>query len=611
MKNFFTSMLGALVALVVFSGGALLLFVGILGALVSLSGDKKAPGFERGSYLVYDLEANITDAPVVIDFGQFTGSHQPTLQLRAMTRAIRAAKSDDRIAGIVITGSLAPAGYGSGLAALKEVRAALSDFKSGGKPIKAYLESASTKDYYIASVASEIVLDPYGLILMPGLASEPMFFTGAFEKYGIGVQVTRVGKYKSFVEPFTRKEMSPESREQTQKLLNDLWGSLLADIGEARTLPVGEIQAVVDAEGMIRPEAAKLAKLVDRIAYRDEVLAEIRAATGPASADKITFKQIALSAYAKIAKDNVDIVKTSDVEAPAVSSGRGRVAIVYAEGDIVDGDGELGDVGGVRFAREIRRLRQDANVKAIVLRVNSPGGSASASEHIGREVELAKKVKPVIVSMGSYAASGGYWISAYGDRIFAEPTTVTGSIGVFGIQFDVQKLANNVGLTFDSVKTGRFADSLTITRPKSDAELAVVQNMVDWIYGEFLRKVADARKLDPAVVAEIAQGRVWSGAEAKQLGLVDELGGLDDAVKFAAEKAGLGRNFRVVEFPQKKELAEALTELMERFSPDARVTNRGLVAEMTQRFQKEVSALKSFNDPKGIYTRMPLELSIR
>jgi protease-4 len=608
MKNFFTSLLGALVALVIFCGGALLLFIGIIGAIVALSGDKKAPTFERGSYLVYDLAANITDAPPMIDFGQFTGEHHSTHQLRTMTRALRAAKSDDRIAGLVITGSLTSAGYGSGLAALREVREALLDFKSGGKPVHAYLESVTTQDYYLASTASEVVLDPYGLILMPGLASEPMFFAGMFEKYGIGVQLSRAGKYKAFGEPFTRKEMSAENREETQKLLGDLWGSLRDDIAGARGLTAEEVQAVVDAEGIIRPEAAKFAKLVDRIAYRDEVLAAIRAKTGPSADDKISFKQISLAAYVRITRDVADVGKSGDA---APSSGRGRIAIVYAEGDIVDGDGEQGDVGGVRFAKEIRRLRQDSNVKAIVLRVNSPGGSASASEYIGREIQLAKKVKPVVVSMGSYAASGGYWISAYGDRIFAEPTTVTGSIGVFGLQFDVQKLANNVGITFDRVKTGRYADMLTISRPKTDAELAIMQGMIDWTYGEFLRKVSEGRKLQPEVVAEIAQGRVWSGAEAKKLGLVDELGGLDAAIKFAAEKAGLGRSYRIVEFPQKKELAEALTELMERFSPEARAGSHGVVAEITRRFQKEVAALKNFNDPQGIYARMPLELSIR
>lgn len=605
-------MLGTLLALLIFSGAAVLLFIGLLGAVVALNSDKKAPSMEPGSFLVFDLATNITDAPPQVDFSQLTSEHSTTLQLRAVTRALRAAKSDERITGILLKGSLTPAGYGSGFAALKEVRSALVDFRSSGKPVRAYLEAVTTKDYYLASAAGEIALDPYGMIIMPGLASEPMFFTGAFEKYGIGVQVTRVGKYKSFVEPYTRKDMSSENREQTQKLLNDLWGSMLSDMAQSRSLSVEKIQTVVDAEGIIRPEPAKAAKLVDRIAYRDEIIAELRSKTGPSAHDKITFKQIEIGAYAKIAKDNVDVAKkASPSDTPATGASRGRVAIVYAEGSIVDGNGNRDDIGGVKFARELRRLRGDDTVKAIVLRVNSPGGSASASENIAREVRLARKVKPVIVSMGTYAASGGYWIAADGDRIFAEPTTITGSIGVFGLQFDVQKLANNVGLTFDAVKTGKYADAITITRPKSDEELAIFQKMVDWIYGEFVGKVAVARKLKKEDVEEIAQGRVWSGSEAKKLGLVDEIGGLDDAIQYAVKKAGLGKNYRIVEYPQKKELFEALSELVDRFSPDARAQTGSAVRQITERLQREFATLKTYNDPQGVYARMPMELSLR
>jgi protease-4 len=262
----------------------------------------------------------------------------------------------------------------------------------------------------------------------------------------------------------------------------------------------------------------------------------------------------------------------------------------------------------------LRRLRQDEDVKAVVLRVNSPGGSASASEVIQREIRLIKKVKPVIVSMGSYAASGGYWISAYGDRIFAEPTTITGSIGVFGIQFDVQKLANDFGLTFDSVKTGKFADALTISRPKTPEELAVFQRMVDWIYGEFIAKVAEARKLDRARVEEIAQGRVWSGTEAKEIGLVDELGGLDAAIAYAAQKVGLGANYRLVEYPRPKELFEAIQELIEKNAPGLASSKLAaphtLAGKVAARLEQELKVLRAFNDPQGVYARLPLSIAI-
>jgi protease-4 len=434
-----------------------------------------------------------------------------------------------------------------------------------------------------------------------------MFYAGAFEKYGIGVQVTRVGKYKSAVEPFTRTAMSTENREELQKLLGDLWGDILADIAPARGASVAEIQATVDAEGIIRPEPAKAAGLVDRIAYRDEIYDGLKAKTGRAGS-KETFKQIALGDYAKLAKDVVDAPK-KDGEASRFS-GKGRVAVVYAEGEIVDGEGDVGDVGGSRFSRELRKLRQDDDVKAIVLRVNSPGGSASAAETIQREVRLTKKVKPVIISMGSYAASGGYWIAAYGDRIFAEPTTITGSIGVFGIQFDVKKLANDFGITFDSVKTGKFADALTISRPKTAEEMAVFQRMVDWIYGEFITKVAEGRAMQRERVEEIAQGRVWSGTEAVKLGLVDELGGLDAAVAFAAKKAGLGANYRLLEYPHKKELMETIQEFIEKVVPE-NTRASGIAVKLAQRLENEVKVLRSFNDPQGVYARLPLNLVIR
>ena len=607
MKNFFTSMLGALVALIIFAGGCMVLFIGFIAALASIGGaEKAAPSFERGSYLVFDLSSHITDAPPPVDLTLF-GARNEKLQLRTVTRALRSAAKDDRVAGVFISGDLSAAAFGSGYASLREIRAALNEVKAAGKPVVAYLTYATTKSYYLASAASDLAIDPYGVILMPGLASEPMFFAGAFEKYGINVQVTRVGKYKSAVEPFTRRDMSPENREEIQKLLNDLWGGLLEDMAPSRKLTAEKIQATVDKEGILRAEQAKAGQFVDRIAYRDQVYDGLKAKTGRAGT-KEPFKQIKLEDYAKIAKDIAD-TPVHGVEL-AKPGGRGRIAVVYAEGEIVDGEGELDEVGGTKFSRTLRKLRQDEDVKAIVLRVNSPGGSASASEVIQREVRLIKEAKkPIIVSMGSYAASGGYWIATYGDRIFAEPSTITGSIGVFGIQFDVQKLANNFGITFDSVKTGKFADALTISRPKTPEELAVFQRMVDWIYGEFVGKVAESRKLDVAVVQEIAQGRVWSGVEAKKIGLVDELGGLDAAIAYAAQKASLGSNYRLIEYPRQRELIEAIQELIEKNTPGF-AKSGSLAATIARQLESELKLLKTFNDPQGVYARLPMNLSI-
>ena len=606
MKNFFTSMLGAFAALLVFSLGGVVLLAGVIAALAAISGaEKNAPTFERGSYLVFNLSTNITDAPAPVDLGVFSG-RQESLQLRTITRALRSAATDDRIAGVFLTGDLTPEAFGTGYAALKEVRNALNNFKATGKPIVAYLTFATTKTYYLASAASDLVIDPYGIVLLPGLATEPTFFAGAFEKYGINVQVTRVGKYKSAVEPYTRREMSPENREELQELLNDIWGGLLADVAPSRDLTPEQIQATVDAEGMIRAQPAKEGRLVDRIAYRDEVYDGLKARTGRAGS-KEPFKQIALTDYAKVVKEGAE-----GVGAKKKTSGRGgRIAVVYAEGEIVDGEGDLGEIGGSKLSRELRKLRQDGNVKAVVLRVNSPGGSAAASEVIQREVRLIKKVKPLVVSMGSYAASGGYWISAYADRIFAEPATITGSIGVFGLQFDIQKLAGNFGVTFDSVKTGRFADALTISRPKSPEELAVLQRMVDWIYGEFVAKVAEGRNLTPEKVEAIAQGRVWSGSAAVENGLVDELGGLDAAIAHAAEKAGLSGNYRLVELPRRKELLEVIQDFVERAAPGSTKSSTDVVAQISRRLAAELQVIRAFNDPHGVYARLPLTMVLR
>lgn len=605
MKNFFTSLLGSLVALVLFFGGCMFLGLVFILALAAL-GQKQPVAVQPGSYLVFDLSANIQDAPLEFDgaalFGPLMGGERlQTLQLRTVTRALRAAAKDSRIAGLLITGSVRPIGYGSGFGTLKEVRAALQAFKASGKPVMAYLNFATTRDYYLASTAGDVVLDPYGVILMPGLASQPLFVAGFFEKFGVGVQVTRVGKYKSAIEPYTRKDLSPENREQIQQLLDDIWADLLGDIAASRRLTPAEVQGAVDAEGLITATSAVAHKLADRSAYRDQVIDELKVKTGRKKGTKESFKQINLAAYAGVA--------AGETGGPA--GRKNQIAVVYAEGDIVDGEGQVGEVGSRKFARELRQLRQDENIKAVVLRVNSPGGSASASEEIQRELRLTMQTKPVVVSMGSVAASGGYWISTYSHRIFAEPATITGSIGVYGMFINVQQLFNKyLGVTSDTVKTGQLADMLTATRPKTDAELAVFQKLVDWIYDEFTAKVAESRKLDKAKVLEIAQGRVWSGTEAKKLGLVDEVGGLGKAITYAAEKAGLGTNYRLTEFPHKRQLAEIINEVLKGMTPDQAGDNAAL-AKMLGEFKEQARVLLRFNDPCGIYARLPVDIRIQ
>ncbi len=614
MKNVFTSFFATLSALIVFLIGAGICGFLFLGVIVAL-GEKKPVAVPNGSYLVFDLAANIQDAPSQVEgldqFMEAFGSHAPRqLQLREITRAIQAAAKDDAILGIYLTGSFRSQGYGSGFAALKEVRDALMAFKASGKPVKAHLDLAGTREYYVASVADDLVLDPYGAIEMPGLASQPMFFTGAFEKFGIGVQVTRVGKYKSAVEPFILKQMSPENRGQIQQLLDDVWATLTAGIETARKLPAGALQKAVDEKGLIRADDAKKLRLVDRTAYLDEMLDELKAATGRKGSSQ-PFKQIAIKDYARLVTSTGMIAKRhGEGRLELGAGGKGKIAIVYAEGEIVDGTGnDDGYLYGEKTARMLRQIRQDDSISAVVLRVNSPGGSVTASEAILRELRLIHKDKPVIVSMGTVAASGGYWISTASDRVFAEPATITGSIGVFGMFVNFQGLATDkLGLTFDMVKTGRFADAATVIRPKTEAELAIFQSTVDWVYDQFIGKVSEARKLDRKVVEEIAQGRVWSGSEALKLKLVDEMGGLADAVKYTATKAGLGENFRVTEYPQKKQFAQQFTEALEGRRHDESFS--GPVGRFVREMTAELKSLTMLNDPRGLYARLPFELRL-
>ncbi len=598
MKSFFASFFGSLLAMVVaVFGGLFLLFVGI-AMMAAIGGSQPKTSLEKGSFLVVDLNTNITDAPSPFEGGgrlaSLLGADGNRLQLRLVLEALRRAGKDDRIQGLLLTGNLLSDDYGSGYAALAELRRAVQEFRAAGKRVVAYAENMDTRDYFLMSAADEVVLHPFGMVWMPGLATEPVFWAGTLEKLGVGVQVTRSGKYKSYAETFVRRDFSPESREATQKLLDDVWGDLREKAAEARKLTPAQLQAIVEnPEAQVGAVAVK-SGLVDRTAYWDELLEDLKQRTG--AEDRHTFKQIGVRAYAKL-------------DGSVRGLGGKRIAVVYAEGVIVDGEGEEeGEVGGDRFARELRQLRDDDDVKAVVLRVNSPGGSATASEIMQRELRLLQEEKPVIVSMGSVAASGGYWISTYGERIFAEPTTITGSIGVIGMLFNVKELSQKIGMSFDVVKTGKFADTETISRPKTEEEMRSIQSVVDWIYDSFLDRVAEGRKLDRAVVKEIAQGRVWSGVDAKRLGLVDEFGGLTDAIAYAAKEANLGTDYRLLEYPGQREFGEVLKELFE--DAGEQMARGGVSGRIVRQVETEVRALGQFNDPRGVYLRLPVELEI-
>lgn len=598
LKQTFATLTGILLFLTLSAAGFTLLLIAITAASREASSR-----VEQDSVLTIDLSQEITDANAdsnpgeVISQALSGNSPRDTIALRTVLETLQQAAQDDRIAGIYLSGNIRSAGLESGLATLQEVRQALQKFRESGKPIVAYdTEGWSEREYYLTSVADQIYLNPTAALELNGFSVETTFFGGALQKYGVEVQPIRAGKYKSAVEPFTRTASSPEAREETQKLLSDLWNDFLTSTAKSRNLKPQQLQTIADQQGLLLPDQAQAAHLIDKVVHEDEVLADLQDITG--EKDSESFRQISLANYARA----VELTSRNRYSA-------NKIAVVYAEGEIVSGDGTPGNIGGDTLANLLRDLRQDEDTKAIVLRVNSPGGSATASARIAREVLLMKQKKPIIVSMGSYAASGGYQISSYASQIFAASNTVTGSIGVYGLQPNVKTLANKNGITWDVVKTGRFADSNTIARPKTPEELAIAQRVVDRLYDQFLAIVAASRPISSQRVAEIAQGRVWSGASAKSLGLVDQLGGLEAAIKAAVDAAQLGEDWELEEYPQGNSFE---ARIFKRFlSNRPAQPPRDPVTTEVQKLQSELKVLQSMNDPLGAYSRLPFNPGIQ
>jgi len=590
-SSFFSSYLAAMVAIATIAGGFFLMMM-----LVVASG--QTPVLARKSVLVLDLSKPISDKPAIEELGDFTNPlvapPVDSIPLRDLLTCLDQAAKDDRIVGIFLTGDLNSSGLFSGWATIAELRKALEAFKASGKPIISYNLNYGEGHLFLASCADKLYLNPFGLVECNGFAAELLYFGKALEKYGIGVQVSRVGKYKSAVEPYLLDKMSDANREQIGMLLNDIGDIVVETVAQARGIDPADLTALIDGEGFASGAQAVSAGLVDGVRYYDEVLSELKELT-----------------ETKPEKDLERVIEMEDyyaaISARAVHFSKNKIAVIYAEGSIVDGRNEK-EVGGVTLAEYLRKARLDKHVKAVVLRVNSPGGSATASEIIQRETRLIKQEKPLFVSMGSLAASGGYWISAYADQIYAQPNTITGSIGVFGLFPNFQGLLNEHGIFVDVAKTGEKADIYSVYRPKSIAELETIQHQIDFIYDQFLDKVAEGRGLERERVHEIAQGRVWSGAEAIQLGLVDHLGGLEDTLAAVAEKAGLGDDYQVIQYQVKRDLMQSL---IEELKTEASAASGGLMSTGLNDLRGLLNQLETFNDPNGIYLRLPCDLTIR
>jgi protease IV len=582
MGTFFKVFFASLLALVIFCFICFFLLVGLISGLTS----KEKVKVENKSVLVLDVSQNFHEQKDNDALNEIT-SDENTPGLYDAIRMIKHAKTDNNISGIYITGN----GNANGFAASNELRQAIQDFKTSKKFVLAHADLLTQGSYFISSVADKVYVNPAGMMDWSGFNADLAFLKGTLDKLEIQPQIFYAGKFKSATEPFRTDKMTPENRLQTAAWLNDLYSYFLVKTSEVRKIDTATLHALANNAAIQTPQDALQYKLVDGLKYDDEVKDEIKSRLKIGKYDKLNF--ISLAKYADAINFKV--------------SGKDRIALIYAEGDIVDGEGTGDNIGGDKFRKLIRRVRLDKSIKAIVLRINSGGGSALASENIWRELSLAKKDKPVIVSFGDVAASGGYYIASGADSIFASPNTITGSIGVFALLPNMQNFfKNKLGITFDGVKTAEHADAGTVYRPLSEQEKKYFQNSVDRIYTQFKQRVAEGRKKDISYVDSIAQGRVWSGEDALRLGLVDKIGNLQNAIDCAARMAKTS-DYRLREYP---ETGSWLDRLLNKSSStnDAETKIKEQVGEENFKVYKELIRVKQICG--SVQARLPFEFFI-
>ena len=503
--------------------------------------------------------------------------------------AINYAETDDKIKGISIDNNF----INAGISQTKALRGALDKFKASGKFVVAYGDMYSQKDYYLSSVADTIYLNPVGMMEFKGLYTERLYFKDFQEKSGFKMEVVRLGKYKSAVEPFVASEMSDNNREQISVYLNSLWNEMKLDISKSRSIPVDRLNRIADSLLARNPNLAKSSNLIDKIAYHDEYVNGMKYALGIDSEKDLNLIEVA--DYSEYASNKLK-----------ANYNKNKIAVIFAEGDIMYAEGEKGIVGHGAINRSLQKARKDDKIKAIVLRVNSPGGSALASELIWREIELTKKVKPVIVSMGDLAASGGYYIASNAHKIIAEPTTITGSIGVFGMLPNGKNLADNMGINAEQVVTNKNAVTYSFFEPLNTEQRRFIKEGILDIYDLFSKRVAEGRNLTREQVETIAQGRVWTGADAVKNGLVDELGGLDLALKYAAEAADI-QDYKIKEFPVfEKNLDKMLEDL-----GLAKAKETILAEEFGEENYKLLKEVKRLSQKKGAQLSFPFSTEIK
>lgn len=589
MKEFFKFTLATILGLLV--TGFIFMIIGIASVAGLLASSETETTVHNNSVFVLDLQGSIAERYQPTPIDQLLDEEQSVYGLNDISASIEKAKENDQIKGIYLN----VGNFSSGSASLQEIRQALADFKESGKFIIAYGGGYSQSGYYLASIADKIILNPSGSISWHGLSAQTLFVKDLLKKVGINVQIFRVGTYKSAVEPLIGTEMSPANKEQTQAFVQSIWNQMTDDIAQSRQLTQEQLNILADQYMDFQPADSCIANgLADTLMYKDEVLAYLKSQIGLKEKDKL---------HTLTLSDMINVKRNT----PRDKSGN-IIAVYYAYGEIDNSSSYNYNEEGINSEKvitDLRKLREDKNIKAVVLRVNSPGGSAYGSEQIWREVKLLKEEKPVIVSMGDYAASGGYYISCAADWIVAEPTTLTGSIGIFGMVPDFSELVTQkLDLHIDGVKTNKLADLGNIARPLNAEEKALIQQSVNNGYELFTRRCAEGRNMPIEDLKKIAEGRVWTGAMAKELKLVDELGNLQTALKAASQHAKI-ENYNVVAYPKPKDF---LTTLM-KTRKDSYIQSQ--VEATFGDFSKGFTLLKNLNKADRLQTRIPFELSIQ
>ncbi len=579
LKGFFSSCLGALTAIIIFVFGVIF-FIAIISSADQVIVNPK-------SVLQLKLAVPISELEVEDDLAQlFPEIANARAGLIQLKKAIRHAKSDGNIEGIYLNISQIPAG----ISTLAELRNSLLDFKKSGKWVIAYSDAYTEGAYYLASAADRVYLNPHGMVELNGLAIEMTFYKKMFDKLDIKPEVFRVGDFKSAVEPYLRENMSDENRLQLNSMINSIYSQMLLEISVTRSIEPNKLKEIADKMLVRNAKQAVEYNLVDSLTYDDQVKDEMRNRLGLKKDATISFVK-----YADYKKSIPESTKSSD----------NQIAVIVADGSILPGSSTDGVVGGATIMNEVRKARKSKRVKAIVLRVNSPGGSFNAADQMWREITLAAQEKPVIASMSDYAASGGYYIAMACDTIVAQPTTITGSIGIFSVLFDLSGFLNNkIGVTTDQVKTGEVGDLITFMRPLTDVEKDIWQNQTNEIYEIFTSKAAAGRKMNVNDLKKIASGRVWTGEQAKANGLVDVLGGFEDAIDIASKAANI-TDYQLTYFPEPKSFLQRLTE-----DVDQNLKTRAMHQELGELYPwyQQWKKVKEF---EGVQARMPFEFQLR